>query len=106
MSDVSDAVMIQGAQMAKASGVGCALDFLSIEKAPGFDELSELASALGVDVLQWILQGGEDHVLLATGKDLPGIEIGRVYEGSGISLVHNMKEIKMAPVAWSHFNKE
>jgi thiamine-monophosphate kinase len=106
MSDVSDAVMIQGAQMAQASGVGFALDLLSIEKAPGFDELSELATALGVDVLQWILQGGEDHALLATGRDLPGIEIGRVYEGSGISLVHNMKEIKMAPVAWSHFNKE
>jgi thiamine-monophosphate kinase len=106
MSDVSDAVMIQGAQMAKASGVGFALDLLSIERAPGFDELSELATSLGVDVLQWILQGGEDHALLATGRDLPGIEIGRVYEGSGISLVHNMKEIKMAPVAWSHFNQE
>ena len=106
MSDVSDAVMIQGAQMAQASGVGFALDLLSIERAPGFIELSQLASDLGVDVLQWILQGGEDHALLATGKNLPGIEIGRVFEGSGISLVHNMKEIKMAPVAWSHFNKE
>ena len=106
MSDVSDAVMIQGAQMAKASGVGFALDLPSIEKAPGFDELLQLATTLGADVVQWILQGGEDHVLLATGRDLPGIEIGRVYEGSGISLVHNMKEIKMAPVAWSHFNKE
>ena len=106
MSDVSDAMMIQGGQMAKASGVGFALDLLSIERAPGFDELSELATALGVDVLQWILQGGEDHALFATGRNLPGIEIGRVYEGSGISLVHNMKEIKMAPVAWSHFYRE
>ena len=105
MSDISDAVMVQGAQMAKASGVGFSLNLTSIENAPGFDELFELAQTMGADVLEWILQGGEDHVLLATGRDLPGISIGHVYDGSGISLIHNMKEIKMAPVAWSHFNE-
>lgn len=104
MSDVSDAVMIQGAQMAKASGVGFSLQLTLIEKAEGFDELFDLANQMGAEVLDWILQGGEDHVLLATGVDLPGIAIGNVYEGSGISLVHNMKEIKMAPVSWSHFS--
>ena len=103
MSDVSDAVLIQGAQMAKASGVGFSLQLTSFENAGGFDELFELAQQMGAEVLDWILQGGEDHVLLATGRDLPGINIGQVYEGSGISLVHNMKEIKMAPVSWSHF---
>ena len=104
MSDVSDAVMIQGAQMAKASGVGFSLQLTLIEKAEGFDELFDLANQMGAEVLEWILQGGEDHVLLATGVDLPGIPIGSVYEGSGISLAHNMKEIKMAPVSWSHFS--
>ena len=103
MSDVSDAVLIQGAQMASASRVGFSLHLQSIEGAEGFDELFELAQKMGVDVFDWILQGGEDHVLLATGRDLPGIEIGHVYEGAGISVVHNMKEIKMAPVSWSHF---
>lgn len=105
MSDVSDAVLIQGAQMAKASGVGFSLQLTSIENAEGFDELFEVAQQMGAEVLDWILQGGEDHVLLATGRDLPGINIGQVYEGSGISLIHNMKEIKMAPVSWSHFRK-
>jgi thiamine-monophosphate kinase len=104
MSDVSDAVMVQGAQMAKASGVGFSLHLTLIEKAEGFNELFENANQMGTEVLEWILQGGEDHVLLATGEDLPGIAIGSVYEGSGISLVHNMKEIKMAPVSWSHFS--
>lgn len=103
MSDVSDAVMVQGAQMAKASGLGFSLHLTALESAPGFDELFDLAQKMGIDVLEWILQGGEDHVLLATGRDLPGIEIGHVYEGSGISVIHNMKEIRMAPVAWSHF---
>jgi thiamine-monophosphate kinase len=103
MSDVSDAVLIQGAQLAKASDVGFALHLMLLEKADGFDELFELSKKMGADVLEWILQGGEDHVLLATGRELPGIAIGSVYEGSGISLVHNMKEIEMAPVSWSHF---
>jgi len=103
MADVSDAVLVQGRQMAKASNVGFSLHLTLIEGADEFDELHQLAQEMGAEVLDWILQGGEDHVLLATGKDLPGIPIGSVYEGSGISLVHNMKEIEMAPVAWSHF---
>jgi thiamine-monophosphate kinase len=103
MADVSDAVLIQGRQMAEASNVGFVLDLTLIENAAEYDELHQLAQEMGAEVLDWILQGGEDHALLATGKDLPGIEIGRVHEGSGISLVHNMKEIKMAPVSWSHF---
>jgi len=104
LSDVSDAVMVQGAQMAKASGVGFSLHLTLLEQAEGFDDLFEIANQMGADVLEWILQGGEDHVLLATGVDLPGIAIGSVYEGSGISLIHNMKEMKMAPVSWSHFS--
>jgi thiamine-monophosphate kinase len=103
MADVSDAVLIQGRQMAKASKVGFSLHLTLIEGADEFDELHKLAQEMGAEVLDWILQGGEDHAILATGKDLPGIPIGSVYEGSGISLVHNMQEIKMAPVAWSHF---
>lgn len=103
MADVSDAVLIQGTQMAKASEVAFALDLTLIESADEFNDLHQLSQEMGAEVLDWILQGGEDHVLLATGKDLPGIPIGRVHQGSGISLVHNMKEIKMAPVTWSHF---
>ena len=106
MSDVSDAVLVQGRQMAKSSGVAFRLDLALIQSADGFDELNTLAEKMGAEVLDWILQGGEDHVLLATGENLPGIVIGAVVEGSGISLVHNMKEIKMAPVSWSHFLKD
>ena len=59
-------------------------------------------TAIAVDVFEWILGGGEDHVFLATGKDLPGIRIGSVLEGSGITGV----EMKMAPVSWSHFQRD
>lgn len=106
ISDVSDAVLIQGRQMAKASGVAFQLDLSLIEQAESFDELKTVAEKMGLDVLDWILQGGEDHVLLATGVNLPGIAIGRVTEGAGISVVRNNEEIKMAPVSWSHFQKD
>ena len=106
LSDVSDAVLVQGRQMAKASGVAFLLDLALIQKADGFDELKILAEMMGENVLDWILQGGEDHVLLATGQNLSGIAIGQVGEGAGISVLHNNQEIKMAPVSWSHFQKD
>lgn len=99
MADVSDSILIQAEQIASSSGVQLVLDQSLIAAAPEFNELSELASELKVDVMQWILAGGEDHVLLATGKNLPGVLIGSVAIGSGISGV----DMKKAPVSWSHF---
>ena len=99
MADVSDSVLIQAEQIAEASGVQIALDQSLISQASEFAELSSLADELKVDVFQWILAGGEDHVLLATGVNLPGIRIGSVLAGSGVSGV----EMKKAPVSWSHF---
>ena len=99
MADVSDSVLIQAEQIAEASGVQLALDQSLISQASEFADLSSLADELKVDVFQWILAGGEDHALLATGVNLPGIRIGSVLEGSGVSGV----EMKKAPVSWSHF---
>ena len=106
MSDVSDAILIQGAQMANASQVKFEIKVEDIEALPECAELSALASEIGGNVLDWILQGGEDHALLATGVNLPGVRIGVVVEGSGISVLRGGQEIKMAPVAWSHFNQD
>ena len=99
MVDVSDSVLIQAEQIAEASAVQIKLDQSLISQASEFAELSSLADELKVDVFQWILAGGEDHVLLATGVNLPGIRIGSVLAGSGVSGV----EMKKAPVSWSHF---
>lgn len=104
MSDVSDALLVQGAQMARASRVKFEIRIEDLEVASEFKELSSLADEIGGNVLDWILQGGEDHVLLATGRDLPGLRIGTVVDGEGIAVLKAGVEIKMAPVAWSHFN--
>ena len=101
MADVSDSVLTQAEQIAKASGVQLALDQSLISQASEFADLSSLADELKIDVFQWIFAGGEDHSLLATGVNLTGVKIGTVESGSGISGVKS----KVAPVSWSHFDQ-
>jgi len=99
LCDISDALIIQGDQMAKASGVAFVFDKKLIEAHPEFVTLEEFALSQGVDVWQWIFAGGEDHVFLATGKDLDAFCIGTVVEGSGVIGA----EMKKAPDTWRHF---
>lgn len=99
LADVSDSLMVQGAQMATASSAAFSLEPSLIEAAPEFAELKTLAEEVNVDVWDWILAGGEDHIFLATGDNLPGIKIGTVIAGSGLLGL----EMKKAPVSWSHF---
>ena len=101
MADVSDSVLVQAEQIAASSGVQIKIDQAEISQAPEFAELARLAEELKVDIFQWILAGGEDHAFLATGVNLPGIRIGSVLSGSGVTGV----DMKKAPVSWSHFQK-
>lgn len=100
LCDISDALIIQAEQIAKASDVCLSFDKNLIATHPEFDSLRELSEISKADVWQWILAGGEDHVFLATGKDLDGFRIGTVIEGTGIAGV----EMKKAPDTWRHFN--
>ena len=102
MADVSDSLLVQAEQMARASD--CSFNFSKelIAQSAEFKELEVLAQEIGTDIWSWVFAGGEDHVFLATGKDLPGIRIGSVSEGSGITGI----EMKMAPVSWSHFQED
>ena len=100
LTDLSDALLIQAQQLSDASGVKLVFEPEKFARHSEFHELSELASALESDVWQWIYAGGEDHVFLATGKDLAGLEVGIVEKGSGI----NGLEMKKAPDTWRHFN--
>lgn len=74
MLDVSDGLLRDAGRLARASGVVLDLD----DPATVFDDdlalLAGAASRLGVDPVEWVLTGGEDHGLLATfpaGVDLP-----------------------------------
>lgn len=100
MSDTSDGLLAQGLQMADASGVKFEIQSTLLAKHPEFDDLSALADAVGADIWDWVGAGGEDHVFLATGYDLPGYEIGEVIAGSGIELVG----VRQSPKGFTHFN--
>ena len=99
MCDISDALVIQAEQLASDSGVSLHIDQDLITKHPEFGTLKELADSQGIDVWQWILAGGEDHVFLATGKELDGFRVGSVESGTGVIGV----EMKKAPDTWRHF---
>jgi len=102
MADISDSLLVQAELMARASACSFNLSKELIAQNAEFKELEVLAQEIGADIWSWVFAGGEDHVFLATGKDLPGIRIGSVIEGSGITGV----EMKMAPVSWSHFQRD
>ena len=82
MTDVSDGLMADLGHIAHASHVGIdlATESLSAERDP----LAAAGTALGVDPLDWVLGGGEDHTLVATFPGSPPAgwrTIGRVLDG-------------------------
>jgi len=88
MCDISDGLVTDAGNIAKASGVAINLNKELITSAPDFKDLAELANELGEEVFDWILTGGEDHFFLATvnpsnASEELGIKIGVVTTGSG-----------------------
>ena len=100
LCDVSDSLMAQAEQISKASLVSFEIDPKKIEKCDGFADLAAVAETIRCDVWDLVLGGGEDHVLLATGANLPGICIGKVVVGRGVTVL----DMKKAPDTWRHFN--
>jgi thiamine-monophosphate kinase len=100
MSDLSDSLVTQAEQMATASGVNFIIDFDLVRAIPEFTDLMKLAEEIEFNIEDLILGGGEDHVFIATGKNLPGLVIGEVAVGSGLKLLGNEK----APDTWRHFD--
>jgi len=99
LSDISDSLMTQAEQMATASGVSFEINCELFKAAADFSELAKLATEIKVDIYDLILGGGEDHLFIATGINLPGIMVGEVTTGNGLKLLGNEK----APDIWRHF---
>jgi thiamine monophosphate kinase len=79
--DISDGLLIDASHIAKSSNVRINLSRKILEKS----ELQKLDEKLYLD---WVLRGGEDHILLCTSsRSIPDfIEIGVVEDGKGIAI--------------------
>ncbi len=113
--DVSDGVSSDLGHLCQDSGIGA---ILYEEKIPVAEELIEMGHAVGKDSLDWVLNGGEDYVLLAAVKpdaletllkqaSRAGREfypIGEFISGNKMELVGidgSRREIR--PAGWDHF---
>lgn len=113
--DISDGLSSDLGHVCKQSGVGA---IIFEEKLPLSEPLIKLARELTVDPLDWVLNGGEDYVLLASirpdqltdvmraaasdGWEL--IEIGKFVSTPGIKLVRASGETTaIVPRGWDHF---
>lgn len=99
LCDVSDGLLTQGQQLSVASGVKLVVEASRIESQKEFAELSELAHEVGADAWDWVGAGGEDHVMLGTGKKLPGLQVGEVVTGEGIEILG----LNIKPLGFRHF---
>ena len=96
MCDISDGLVSDARNIARASKVDLNFDTSALEASPDFKDLGELATELGVDVYDWILSGGEDHFFIATvpekyaDKNL-GIQVGKVVAGSGLITIDGVQ---------------
>lgn len=97
MCDISDGLLVQAEQMAISTHF--VISSTLLQQHPDFADLSELAEGVGADIWDWIAAGGEDHVFMATGKNLNGYEIGEVVEGVGVEL----QGISHKPKGFTHF---
>ncbi len=102
MVDVSDGLVADLRHIALASGVGIELDTSRIEVSA---KLRDVGKALGVEPMDWVLAGGDDHALAAT---FPGDKrppspwkvIGRVARGRGVVVDGAAYQ---GPSGWDHF---
>jgi len=115
MMDISDGLATDLAHLCKESGVGAEVrqDLL-----PVYEPLRLAAAALGANVLDWVLRGGEDYQLLFTSKaadenklrrlaaeqsDRKIVAIGKIVEGQGVFLCRENERRDISYQGFDHF---
>ena len=101
MIDISDGLLAEAKHLADASGVAIDVRRTAFDLA---EPLVAVGAALGVEPLQFVLGGGDDHALLATfaAADVPEgwLVVGSVDEGEGVTVDGGAYE---GPTGWTHF---
>lgn len=108
MLDVSDGLLRDGGRLARASGVTLALDDPALTFAQDVTALAAASDALGVDAVDWLLTGGEDHGLLATFPPdvplpAPFRQIGTVVPRASELVLVGGGPPRVTTTGWDHF---
>ncbi|MFB9680014.1 thiamine-phosphate kinase [Streptosporangium vulgare] len=103
MLDVSDGLLQDLGHVAEAAGVALVLDPEAFTTPPAMREAARL---LGVDPLDWVLSGGDDHALAATFPVHVRLPegwnvVGHVIEGEGVQV----KGLSLDRGGWDHFRE-
>lgn len=102
-ADISDGLLADAGNIAKASGVAVAIE---LEKVPLSDGarrwLADHPDGLGA-----LATGGDDYELVATAPaPLAGFTvIGRVSEGAGVAATHRGAPVQFSKLGWRHGNE-
>ncbi|WP_028050246.1 thiamine-phosphate kinase [Cellulomonas sp. URHD0024] len=106
MMDVSDGLLRDAGRIARASGAVLDLEAPATAFADDVARLGPVAAALGASAERWVLDGGEDHGLLATFPPTVPLPsgfrvIGRVRAGASGVLVDGSAASPTS--GWDHF---
>ena len=118
MMDLSDGMASDLPRLARASGLGAAVE---AERVPVDPSATAVAEALGGDALGWALGGGEDFELMFTcdpgsvelladlvaeaAGGLSVTQVGRLTPGPGVSLIRQGKEEPITYMGYDHFRE-
>ena len=102
MIDVSDGLLADAGHLAAQSGVAVDVVTAALELP---EPLRAVGAAIGVDPLELVLGGGDDHGLLATfpaDREVPAgwAVVGSVAEGAGVTVDGGEYA---GPTGWTHF---
>ena len=110
MMDCSDGLGLDASRMAEASGVGMVLD---VDRVPVARGVAHVASRLGTFPDMLATTGGDDYELLVTTPSdrvahlqgilsIPLTVVGRVTDGSGLTLLRNGEVVDAPTLGWEH----